>query len=302
MGGGGISTSSTYDVIVRTQGDFEKLIASPTWLDATSVCFIGDGGNLKFARSDGLGILIPSTVKQIQGISNTTIEVNNFKKETDVNEAAFWYKAIPSINDSWSNNIKVVCNTEFSANAFYNCVNLTNCEGLAYGNVSIISNGIAFDNCANLSNCKGVATAGYPIGGAWGGAYAFYGCDNLVGCNASASGGYGFFLCNNLLNCVGFSECTRNSSPTCTYYSCNNIVNCVGTGSVAVENAGARGFYSCNQLVNCQGTGIASGTGTGYSFYDCSYLNGCKQGEPAPTTAFLGGTNTKIDTLTVVGN
>ncbi|MEG0091985.1 MAG: hypothetical protein RSA20_09205, partial [Oscillospiraceae bacterium] len=82
------------------------------------------------------------------------------------------------------------------------------------------------------------------------------------------------------------------------FNSCTQLTNCTGSGTSDDEG---QGFNSCTQLTNCTGTGITTvGLDGGYGFNSCAYLNGCKQGEKQSTTGFLGGTNTKVDTATVV--
>ena len=58
------NAQALYDKVIRTQTEFEALIASSNWLGVVSVAFVGDGGTLKFTRSDGTGILIPQTVNR----------------------------------------------------------------------------------------------------------------------------------------------------------------------------------------------------------------------------------------------
>src|SRR5690606_2988572 len=66
-----------FDIIISNQSEFDELVASSNWLGATSVAFVGDGGDLKFTLNtlNNSGIKIPQTVKEIIGFNNAIIEV-----------------------------------------------------------------------------------------------------------------------------------------------------------------------------------------------------------------------------------
>lgn len=245
--------NGVYDVVIRTQAEFNQLIASPTWLNAVSVCFVGDGGTLKFI-SRGRGIKIPQTVKQIQGINVAIIEVTEFYFNPTNDKGGLWYDTLPTANDYSICNITLNCTSQVGpgvrSNGFCNCAQLLNCTGTGIGGTEA-GTGVGFSNCTGLINCTGFGAAAL---------------------SASAGTGMGFLGCTKLINCTGTGKSTGN----------------VGFGV---------GFEDCTQLTNCAGTGISTGTGSGYGFYNCSYLTGYKQGASASTTALLGGKNTFI-TLT----
>ena len=259
-----LAESTTFDKIIKTQAQFETLIASSTWLDAVSVCFVGDGGTLKFTRSDGLGVKIPQTVKQIQGVNNAIIEVTNFAYNSITSKGGLWYATLPTTVDYSINDLTVNCNstTEYGY-GFYGCTQLTNCMGNA------------------------------PDSG-----YGFYGCTQLTNCTGTSTGsgvGHGFFECTQLTNCMGIG--TSTGSDSCDgFYGCTQLTNCMGTSS-SVSGRG-RGIHYCTQLTNCMG--IGTGGIDGWGFYDCHYMSNCKAGDTASTTALLGGTNTQVDNITVV--
>ena len=257
-----------YDIVIRTQAEFEAMYNSPTWLDAHSVCFVGDGGSLKFTRSDGLGLLIPPTVRQIKGMNTAMIDISNFVTEKDVNMAGLWYQTCPTEGDYRIDDIHINCFT-------------TNFNDRTYG----------FMNCIQMTNCISVSICG------------FFRCEKLFNCSGSAIGKgttascYAYLYCNHLINCSGMA---KNGITSAGYESCHFLVNCSGIGNaslVGAMNAYGSGFRRCSHLVNC--TATASGLSYGYGLYGCSYVNGCTPDTTAPQTAFLGGTNTNIDTLTV---
>lgn len=260
-----VDEAQVYDKVIRTQSEFETLIASPTWLGAVSVCFIGDGGTLKFTKSDGQGIKIPQTVKQIKGINSATIEVTNFVSNSS-NMGGLWYATLPTTTDYSIDNIVVNCTGSINENTygFVNCTQLTNCTGVGTGDYSY-----GFYNCTQLTNCTGVGTTNSGRG--------FHSCTQLTNCTGVGSG-YNYSY--------GFDDCTQ-------------LTNCIGTGSGSGYGYGGHGFRNCTQLTNCTGTGTGTGSSEGYGFYDCKYLNGCKPSDTPSTSGLLGGTNTQVDTTTV---
>lgn len=292
--------SCIYDAVVRTQEEFETLINSPTWLDAKSICFIGDGGALKFIRSNGLGVKVPNTVMNIRGLNKATIEVTNFEYSS-TNKGGLWYE--DNNTDCNICEITVICSGLYDAITFAQCGNLTNCVSSSIadcdgsGNSAIAT---SYDHCRNLNNCTVISTSGNN-----GYAKGFSNCHNLSGCTGnitSNSNAIGFTLCNVLSNCLSNINTNANSTA---FETCNNSINCIGTAKSTNDFSGrCYGFKSCTTLSNCIGTGISIGSipsiSEGYSFRDCSYMNNCRQGETASSSGFLGGTNTKVDTATVV--
>lgn len=266
-----------YDQVVRTQEEFEALIASPDWLGAVSVCFVGDGGTLKFT-TNGQGCKIPQTVKQIRGVNTATIRVTNFSYDAQANRAALWYET-PPVDVGYSiSDLIVNCEVpaKFSGQCYVycNCVRLTNCYAICEGlGQFVVGNGIGFYSCEDLVNC--------------------------VGSSAGFGRNYGFLSCNRLLNCVGTGTSTQSASGYGYGFDrCNNLMNCVGTG-VGTDAGSSWGFTSCVQLTNCSGSGFGANHGYGYGFSGCAYLSCCKPGETPSRTAFLTGTNTHVDETTV---
>lgn len=263
-----------FDVVIRSQAEFEALIASPTWLDAKSVCFVGDGGTLEFTRSDGLGVEVPLTVVQIQGLNSAKIRVINFVYNETSNKAAFWYNGnfgpFPTSKRYNISDFCVKCESEGKSVAFAHFPQMCNC----YGN-SFTQGGEsrAFDTCGFLVNCS---------------AEAFASNGNLA---------YGFVGCYLMTNCYGSGSGLGSGNTSYGAYNCSKITNSICSGFNSQENYG---FLLCELVSNCLGTGVSSIEGAiGYGFYSCSYLSNCKQGATPPLTAFLGGANTHVDTETV---
>ncbi len=277
-----VDSLSVFDVVIRTQAEFQALIASPTWLGAVSVCFVGDGGTLKFTRSDGQGIKIPQTVKQIQGMNEAIIEVTNFSGNSTINKAALWYEKLPGADDYWIRDLVVNCigTSAGFGYSYCNCTQLINCTGTS----SAGSESCGFCDCTKLTNCTGSGASNGDV------ACGFDGCTHLTNCIGSATStssdgsAYGFCNCTQLTNCTGRST----GATYCDGFGyCTCLANCIGTASTDGygSDTDACGFRSCTQLTNCAGTGTSSSSSRGYGFHSCKYLNGCKQGTTASTTA-----------------
>ena len=273
---------SVYDVVIRTQAEFEKLIASPDWLGAVSVCFVGDGGTLKFTRSDGQGVKIPQTVKQIQGMNGAIIEVTNFSSTSTINKAALWYEILPDADDYWIRDLLVNCSSTSAGSgcSFCNCTQLINCTGTS----SSGAESYGFCDCTQLTNCTGCGASSGES------AYGFDNCTHLTNCIGIATGSSGDGSSYCFCNCTQLTNCTGKSTGA-TYCNgfgyCTCLANCIGTASTDGygSDTDACGFRSCTQLTNCAGTGTSSSSSRGYGFHSCKYLNGCKQGTTASTTA-----------------
>lgn len=269
---GYVDKRAAYDVVIRTQAEFEALIASPTWLGAVSVCFVGDGGTLKFTRGDVNGIRIPQTVKQVHGMNNAVVEITGDYST----QFAFGYATLPTTDEYEVKNLTVKC--FWTPVAFCNCRNLQSCVG-----TGVATNGYGFSNCENIYGCSGVAES------------------------TMDSGCSGFYQCKRLVNCVGSGTGTTPGYASFDYgfYGCTQLVNCIGHGA-SLGGKGV-GFGGCKQLVNCIGVGETSERAAfdlygSYAYEDCSCLNGCSQGVVTHIASFLGGANTHVDGATVAAS
>jgi hypothetical protein len=250
-----VSAIEVYDKVVKTQSEFEALIASATWLDSVSVAFVGQ---FTYSVASNSGIKIPDTVKQIHGYNDAKITITNFLFSPTDAKGGLWYDTLPTTNDYSICDLEVDC-TGNRGYGFRNCTNLMNCTGTGTGTGA----GYGFADCTSLTNCTGTGT-----GGSFG--YGFSNCTNLTNCTGTGTGtdtgtgaGYGFLVCTNLTNCTG-----------------------TGTGTWA-----GYGFYDCTNLTNC--TGAGTGGTNGYGFFDIINASNCLDG--GYSTAMWGGTNTNID-------
>ena len=64
------SLFTIYDKAIRTQDEFDTMIANPTWLDAQSVALVGE-------FTANAGIVIPPAVKQIHGFNGAKITITD---------------------------------------------------------------------------------------------------------------------------------------------------------------------------------------------------------------------------------
>ncbi len=188
--------STPYDKVIRTQAEFNELIASPTWLGATSVALVGQ---FTLSTANNSGIKIPATVKQIHGFNSAKITITNFVYNSSTAKGGLWYDTLPTTLDYSICDLEVDCTgTDGSGRGFYNCTNLTNCTGKGTGEY-----GYGFFDCTKLTNCTGKGTG--------------------------TSYGYGFYLCTNLTNCTGTGTATDGSGYG--FHSIEYASNCRDGGS-----------------------------------------------------------------------
>lgn len=250
QGAAGKDGLSPYDIAVRTQAEFDALIASPTWLDAVSVAFIGDGGSLKYSAQGA--IIIPPNVKEICGLKSAVISVRSISNANSY--IAFGYGS--TVTDKSRSIRDLILETSGSGDT----------RGFGY--------------CCNLSNCSVKMEGGY------GDNYGFYNCNNTVNCRADLnitqghSGNAGFCGCNYISNSEAHTYSPGGSGASCYgFYNCNYLSNVYGSGIVGgSENGGssyyvsANGFKSCKYISNATGIG-KWGTSNTYGYYDCSYIS-----------------------------
>ncbi len=207
--------SGIYDVVIRTQTEFNALVASSTWLGAKSVCFVGDGGSLVFTSSSD--ITIPATVFNIKGVNNAILNVG-LKYAT---------KPVASLGYSIEG-IFLNCGV---SSGFTNCVRLRNCytasdygRGTGFVNCDFIVNcntgcySVAIQNCRYISNCS---VSGYKGG--------MENCSDISNCNVYSWSEIG------LLNCQNISNCLSTSVESTAFHNCSWLSNCqMGSGTPAL--------------------------------------------------------------------
>lgn len=286
----------SFDVVIKTQEQFEELIASPTWLDANSVAFVGDGGTLKFTHSD-LGLVIPSNVKQIVGFNNAIIYNSHMTSGWTSFTPEIGYATLPTDEDYFIRDISVyICGTGIlisGENGIGNMRNVINCH------VHYIDGtyGTGFVGCDHLINCR--VTGNFASTTNYGKGYEK--CYHLINCftnfKVKNTDAWGFDTCKYLVGCYAYlsrdEEKTSGLTQSYGYKSCYHLVNCRNELCLFDKKWG---FYSCNVLSNCNcyasGDGVYSGDKIGYGYYSCNYCSSCRS-ESSQITAIWGGTNNK---------
>ena len=253
-----IALNATYDLVIKTQLEFENWYSS---LDAgtctaKSVLLVGDGGNLQYTRSDGLGLHLPETLYRLDGINNAIINISNFSYDISTNKGGVWYSTSPTYNNyHFSPTI-----SRYSINDLRLVI-----DGVSDGFID------GFVNCAYLTNCTVASSTNVDD------SVGFYNCTHLINCMALSSGGSSssgiisaFQRCIYLTNCTGISNTDSGNGTSIGVYECEQLINCRGT---ATGGAVSIGFHQSKYLTNC----IGSGTGflSGMGFDTCHYMSCC---------------------------
>ena len=255
-----------YDQVVDTQGRFNALIASPTWLDATSVAFRGE-----FTATGP--IVIPATVKQIDGFGLTKITVNISSDAQ--NAVAFGYAEMPLDDADLPKEEQPtpdsqeagVLKKDYSVRGLYvKAVHAVTPSQL----INYTLTGIA--NCRNLTDVTAYAEFINTSTAQSVRATGFENCNNLVNCRAGAvsynvynNRADGFAACNRLSNCYAQA---LSDSMTDTAYSYSSA------------------FVQCRGVSNCKGQ-----------------AGRCDLAEPTPTVTYTGnGRFTVYDQCRMVVN
>ena len=181
-----------YDLIIRTQAEFNNFTASITagTCSAKSVAFVGDGGSLTFTYNGTL--TLPSTLIDICGY-NTPILNCSLEQSTNADISNYYGYSIKNIR----------LKTSGINNRFSGFDNMENCAASC------------FEGCHRLLNCYADGNNTSTRG--------FYKCFNLTSCETymlwtdGPNQMLGFFQCSNLINCsatvmslgegVGFHSC-----------------------------------------------------------------------------------------------
>lgn len=224
-----LANTGGYDLKIRTQGEFEAFCQSieDGTCTATSVLFVGDGGNLKFSKIGGYGLWLPTTLKRIDGINNAIIYATNNSVDNYHSAYVLSYKDKPTTDGYSISNLTIISEKGESSrplNALGSFVNMINC----HVEVDLANFSMGIVNCDNLVNCS-------LIGNSSGGAYqGYYNCSNLVNCSVNA--GVRFVSCQNLVNCIITG--TDNPENFGAFYQCKNVSStCMG--NIQYSNARA---------------------------------------------------------------
>lgn len=238
---------SGYDLVIRTQEQFDRMLASPTWLDAKSVALVGDGGGLKFNCTIGEAnrdIVVPSNVQQLHGYKRSIINITETEGSFENGGLTTNYNV-----DFEGRNLIVASEGSYS---FGRCINLIGCQNIA--NSSPTDGVSGFRNCHELVNCVGLAMSITNDYGVTSTASGFDSCLRMVNCVADGRDdrvtevykgavNYGFKDCEQLSNC--WAGGVFNSA----FNDCFNIANCSAIGATCKWV-----FYSCKYTVNTIGT------------------------------------------------
>lgn len=224
-----VPINAFYDTVIATQADFE---AWYTKLDAGTF-----GGysvlilDSTYTRSDGKGLHLPDTLKQLHGLGTVKINITNYvagMSSYATNRAGIWYTTTPTTEEYSIKNISLSCTCSDPYTGivpgFSNCTNLTNCTCSSTFTLnsppSIAPSSYSFSKCTNLINCTGISNNNQ------GNASGFDDCNSLINCNGNGIGkdfGQGFNSCYGLINCVGASSGTQSYD----FYNCHVCSNCV---------------------------------------------------------------------------
>lgn len=279
-----------YDTVIGSQADFEAWYAK---LDAgtytgSSVLLLSG----KYTRSDGKGLHLPETLKQLHGLGTVQVSITDLAYDASSNKGGIWYDTTPTGSEYSIKNISVSCAISTSANAsgcgFCNCTNLSSCTGWAKGN-GFLAMSIGFFNCTNLTNCacsvqvylckrltncSGQFLNCTELTNCMS-QYSYTSCDNLTNCSSSGDNAH-FLSCNNLTNCI--LTCTSvGTGYGSSFDKCTNLVSCTGSVEGSSDNASNMYcFYQCANLVNCRGTSTCNNSaGYSYGFHSCTNLANC---------------------------
>ncbi|HHW89636.1 MAG TPA: hypothetical protein GX745_01860 [Clostridiales bacterium] len=307
-------------VIIRTQAEFNTLINSPSWLDATSIVFAGE-----FTHSGS--IQIPQTVKKISGTNAAKITITNAHSGL----GAFYYSSFNS--GSILSNIIFECSSESSstsvtglknfetvvsckvyassrtlAHAFSGCTNIVYCYGEAQAfNSRLVSAAAVFVSCERVVGSEGVATLNnieLSSTTGEGRAIVFLSCDTISDCKGqslalgSDSAAFGARHCDYVSNVeIDVSKTNNpgeleNNTVSYGFRDCKNMSNTVVNAQS--EYGAAMCYWECINLTNCNG--VASGS-MGAVFYGCNGMTNCtKSGESALDVWWNNNENVDPDT------
>lgn len=197
-----INNNYLYDVIIRTQKEFDSFCESidNNTCTAKSILFVGDGGTLVFTKEWG-GILLPSTVCEVKGINNAKISIEEGNNNPEIGIA---YTGVISAD----NRVKIE-GIDISVNS-------------SYYNIQGIKNFYYVNNCVSRTS---TTTFGVR-------ANSFYGCTNLENCIS-----YFYPIGSDYQECVNLVNCTSISGRTSVKYTdCENIGALTNASNLSDEN------------------------------------------------------------------
>ena len=284
-----------FDLIIRTQEEFEELISSPNWLGAKSIAFIGNGGDFKFTHS-GAGLVVPNSVFQIEGFNNAiifnkAIEYARTSSFEDIAELSYFFGSFSDYPDELRRkhtikniNLEIMVSSSSSTTnkeilGFKGCYNMYNCrvdirdydkttETGAYININKISPSSAgFEGCLYINNCS----------------------SKIISCR----GGTGYDVCsyinNSDSNIQSYGGDTGERHIGKGFYGCQYLNGCICEVSIGnfPSVLEVYGFNQCSYLTNCYVSSLAGGDD---AYYNIQYASLCRK-----VRGQWSGINSKID-------
>lgn len=261
-----------FDAVIETQEDFDSMLADQTWKGYAEIALVG-----QFQASGR--IMIPNTVKRIQGFKNASITISSDGISSQ-QDFAFGYASKPSGNEYEVESLTIICdstarvgNDSAFQSCIKNCINIRNVEVSQYGDMgNLATNAVyCFNNCDGITNCFSNVITASGIG--------FYNCSNILNCHGESEAvTYNLFNeCRNIVNCNVLLRNKQFQSPS-IFTNCSYITNCQVTFDECTSTGVVTGFTFCRNVSNCLSTIVLPSSGniqSAYGFLGCNKLSSC---------------------------
>ena len=261
-----------FDAVIYTQEEFDSMISSPIWNGYAEIALVGQ------FQATGR-IMIPHSVKRIQGFKNASITISSDGISSQ-QDFAFGYSSKPtgteyeieSLTIEYDSTARVGNSSAFQS-CMKNCINIRNTRVSQYGDMNNLATNetYCFNNCDGISNCFANSLTVSGIG--------FYNCSKIVN-----SSGYSeavtfnlFNGCKNIVNCVVELDERQLQSPS-VFNNCSYLTNCQVIFNECTSTGIVTGFTFCKNMSNCfsQINLPSSGNIEGaYGFLCCDKLSSC---------------------------
>ena len=242
----------SYDLIIRTQNDFDDFCNSVTngTCTARSVLFVGDGGTFEFVKADGLAIdLLSTNIKKISGIKNAIINIQaegktsiyGLRAEADVDNITLKITGARIIIGfaklTSATNLTFIGQSSDTnsgpCNGFQQCNNIINCYAHC---TSPTSYAHGYSNCTNIVNSKAVISTPLSKNSTGSMSSPFGSSTNLSNVeaiiNEDTVNAYGFFNCENISNYI----CTHGENYLGDTLNCTNVSALTDASNLTEEN------------------------------------------------------------------
>ncbi len=280
---GATGGNNLYSLTISTQEQFEELLASDTWLGATSIAFVGDGGLTSFVREDGAAVVVPTNVKVVDFFNEAHIHVKNFLFAVS-GTGCFCYATLPPENEGYSMSNVRVTGESGASNSITTLRNVRNVNGATIKTISTSTSGGSYGaqniiNCTNLDITVTSTAAISYIG------LGLYNCSNIKATITATVTAYGLASSQ---ACSNITATLTGATQVRAFNSCSECSNARITIGTTITSYGLYGSSSCSSM-----TFIGTGTTTGYVYYGSSFLSSIRS-STTPKTSYAGGTNTYI--------